>query len=197
MIIQSIVEGPGDINAVPVLIRRICYELGCCLHAQVAAPMKVPRSKMVQEDHLKRYLRIAGSQAGCKLILVFMDEDDDCAKELSQLISPWIESEALKAQCELIVIPREYECWFIAALESLRGVRGISETATSHKCPEKVRNPKAILTRWMHGSAAYHETADQAALTQKIDLVTLRANCQAFSRLVSKIESIPPLEPNV
>ena len=187
MIIQPIVEGPGDISAVPILIRRICYELECCLTATVAAPMKVSRSKMVQESHFRHYVRIANSQPGCKLILFFIDADDDCPKSLSDLTRPWIAGESLTAICEIIVIPREYECWFIAALESLRGVHGIIQEATSHNYPEAVRNPKAILTDWMEGSSAYHETADQPAFTEKIDLRTIHERCSAFRRLVSKI----------
>jgi hypothetical protein len=190
VIIQPIVEGPGDVTAVPLLIRRICYELECCLGARVAAPMKVARSKMVQEAEMRKYLRIASADPECKLILLFMDADDDCAKEISELLRPWIEGEALRVRCEVIVIPREFECWFISAIESLRGVRGISEAATSHTTPEMVRNPKAILTRWMQGTAAYHETADQVAFTQSLDLAGVRLRCRSFRRLIAKIEML-------
>jgi len=144
---------------------------------------------MVMEAHFKHYLQIAGSQPGQKLILLFMDADDDCTKEITEEIRPWIEEEAMRGQCELIVIPKEYECWFIAVLESLRGVRGISIEARSHNCPERVRNPKAILTHWMEGTIAYNECADQAALTQKMDLNARRDRCKSFQRLITKIES--------
>ncbi|MGD0941832.1 MAG: DUF4276 family protein, partial [Terracidiphilus sp.] len=180
MIIQPIVEGHGECSAVPVLIRRICYELGHCVGAQIASPIRVPRSKMVMEAHFKHYLQIAGSQPGQKMILLFMDADDDCTKEIAERTRPWIEEEATCGRCELIVIPKEYECWFIAVLESLRGVRGISNEARSHNCPERVRNPKAILTHWMEGTTAYNECADQAALTQMMDLNALRDRCRSF-----------------
>jgi hypothetical protein len=189
MIIQPIVEGEGDFNAIPVLLRRICYEMECGLGARIATPMMVPRSKMVQEECFKKYLRIANSQPGCKLILLFMDADDDCVKDISERLHAWIDEEWSCVKFEIIVIPREFECWFIAALESLRGVRGISIKAKSHPNPESVRNPKEILTRFMKGSSAYHETADQAALTDRVDLSVLRHKCRAFSRLIEKIES--------
>jgi hypothetical protein len=188
MIIASIVEGVGDVSAVPILIRRICHELGCCLAAKVAPPIRMHRSKMVQEMEIRRYLRIACSIPECELILLFLDADDDCAKKISELVRPWIDLESLPVPCEVIVIPREYECWFIAALESLRGVRGISQHAESHDSPEAVRNPKLILTNYMEGSAAYHETADQAALTAAVDLNVLRQRSRSFRRLVEKIE---------
>jgi hypothetical protein len=189
VIIQPIVEGPGDINAMPVLLRRICYELECGLGAIIATPMKVPRSKMVQKECLKHYMRIANSQPECKLILLFMDEDDDCAKELCEKLRPWIDEESLSAKCEIIIIPREFECWFITALESLRGMRGIGQEAISHTNPEEVRNPKIILTKYMKGTAAYHESADQAALTEALDLKMVRQKSKSFRRLIAKIEN--------
>jgi hypothetical protein len=192
VIIQPIVEGEGDLYAIPVLLRRICYDMECGLGAVIATPMKVPRSKMVKEECFKRYVRIANSQPGCKLILLFMDADDDCAKEVSEKLRSWIDEESICVKCEIIVIPREYECWLIAALESLRGIRGISENAISHTCPERVRNPKIIITKFMAGSAAYHESADQAALTGRLDLNVVRQKCKSFSRLVAKIESSFP-----
>jgi len=187
VIIQPIVEGHGDVSAVPVLLRRICYELGCWLGAQVAPPMRVPRSKMVQKEQLLRYLRIANAQPGCTLILVIMDADDDCARDLAQLIMPWVAECALGARCELVVIPREYECWLIASLESLRGIRGILPEAISHGSPETVRDAKGVLTDCMEGGAVYHESADQVALTQSVDLNMVRAKCRSFQRLVDKI----------
>jgi hypothetical protein len=75
MIIQPIVEGEGDCGAIPVLLRRICYEMQRGMGASIATPMKINRAKMVQEECFKKYVRIANSMPGCKLILLFMDED--------------------------------------------------------------------------------------------------------------------------
>ncbi len=187
MVIQPIVEGSGDVCAIPVLLRRICHEMFDLYDVRVAAPMRVARSKMVQESEMRKYLRIAASQAHCDLILLFMDADDDCPKQVSEMIQTWIAQENIGPRCEVVVISREYEGWFIAALESLRGVRGIRDDASSHKTPDLVRNPKGVLTHWMEGTSAYHEAADQAALTALVDLTVVRQKCRAFHRLVGKI----------
>jgi hypothetical protein len=157
--------------------------------ASIATPMKINRAKMVQEECFKKYVRIANSMPGCKLILLFMDADDDCAKDISERLQSWLHEEWHCVRFEIVVIPREYECWFITSLESLRGIRGISENAKSHPNPELVRNPKEIITEYMEGSRTYHETADQAALTDRLDLNVLHERCRAFRRLVAKIES--------
>lgn len=187
MIIQPIVEGQGDVDAVPVLLRRICYELGCCLTAAVAAPIRIPRSKMVQEAEIRRYARIGSFHPGCDLVLLFMDVDDDCAKELSALIRPWIEAEQLGVRFEVVAIPREFECWIIAALESLRGKRGIDANAASHGDPEQVRDAKGYITGRMVGTTKYQETSDQAALISLVDLELVRDRCPSFRRVVSKV----------
>jgi hypothetical protein len=190
VIIQPIVEGHGEIDAVPVLLRRICYELGCCTSAKIAHPIRVPRSKMVQEAEIRRFARIASSLPGCNLILLVMDADGDCAKAISDLIRPWIITESLCAHFEIIVIPREYECWIIAALESLQGVRGIGDEAAAPRNPEQVRDAKGYITGQMAGRGRYQPTADQAALSQLVDLQAIRDRCPSFCRLISKIENL-------
>jgi hypothetical protein len=143
---------------------------------------------MVQREHLDRYIRIAAAQKECGLILLFMDSDDNCARELAETVRPWMVEAARRIPSELIVIPREYEGWFISAMESLRGVRSIRPDAISSGEPERVRDAKGVITDWMEGSTAYHESADQAALTQKVDLQAVRQKCGAFRRLIGKIE---------
>jgi Domain of unknown function (DUF4276) len=192
VIIQPIVEGHGDIKAMPVLLRRICYELECCVGAMIAPPIRMHRSQMLKEECLRRSVRIACTYPGCNLVMIFLDEDDDCAKDISDLLRPWIENEALCVQCEIVVIPREFETWFVMAINSLRGKRNISDDATATTDLYRRRDPKAIITGWMNGSNAYHETADQVALTTAMDLSVVRENCASFRRLIAKIERHRP-----
>jgi len=144
---------------------------------------------MVIETEIKRYLRIASLYPECGLILLFMDADEDCVKELAELLKPWLASECRNISSELIVIPREYEAWIISGLESLRGQRGISPTANSCATSEQVRDAKGYISREMVGGAKYHETSDQSALTSQVDLDLVRQRCPSFKRLIEKIES--------
>ena len=83
-----------------------------------------------------------------------------------------------------VVAVREYEAWFLAAIESLRGTRGIRLDATSHTDPESPRDAKGELQARMGAGRVYAPTVDQAALTQQMDLATVHRRCRSFRRMV-------------
>jgi hypothetical protein len=79
---------------------------------------------------------------------------------------------------------REYEAWFLASIESLRGHRGIRADAESHPQPEEPRGAKGQLEQRMAEGKSYHETADQPALTALFDMQPTYARCRSFRHLV-------------
>jgi hypothetical protein len=79
---------------------------------------------------------------------------------------------------------REYEAWFIASIESLRGKQRIREDADSHPNPETPRNAKGQLEKRMLAGSSYQETADQAPLTAAFDMALAHQRCRSFRRLV-------------
>ena len=88
----------------------------------------------------------------------------------------------------IVVMPnREYEAWFLAAAESLRGKRGLREDLTAPPDPEAIRGAKEWLMDRSAGAKRYGETADQAALTECFDMATARANSPSFARAYSEI----------
>jgi hypothetical protein len=80
---------------------------------------------------------------------------------------------------------REYEAWFLASIEALRGKAGILPDAASHPQPEMPRDAKGELERRMPSSASYSPTVDQAALTAHFDLQNAYRRCRSFRKLVS------------
>ena len=82
---------------------------------------------------------------------------------------------------------REYEAWFLATVESLRGVRGILPEATPHPNPESPRGAKEALEERMQAGFSYAERTDQPALSGRFDLSAAYARCRSFRRLVSAI----------
>jgi len=57
--IAVIVEGHGEVQAVPVLLRRIAEEVAPGVALTVARPMRVHRDRVLQKAELERYLDIA------------------------------------------------------------------------------------------------------------------------------------------
>ena len=96
---------------------------------------------------------------------MLLDSDSDCPAELGPTIHGWAVEAAGGVPCGVVLAHREYEAWFLAAIESLRGHRGVRIDAEPHPNPENPRGAKEQLELRLQGGAGYMETADQPALS--------------------------------
>jgi hypothetical protein len=184
MNIQPIVEGHGEVPAVPVLLRRLRDE-GTLWQIDVNPPIRRRRNELVQEHELRRAVQLALLQENCGAILILFDSDRDCPKELAPQLQAWAQDEAGRTPCGVVMAHKEYESWFLATVESLRGQRGIREDAVSHPEPETPRGAKSHLEDRMHEGRSYMERADQPALTAVFDLQTAFRRCRSFRKFTT------------
>lgn len=184
MIIQPIVEGQGEVAAVPVLLRRLRDEAHCW-GLDVGNPHRRRRSQLVKKDSLQSAVQVAALREHCVGILVLLDADDDCPKDLAPTLEQWAQEAAGAKPCAVVMANREYEAWFLASIEALRGTAGILPDAASHPHPETPRDAKGELERRMPGSASYSPTVDQAALSAHLDLEIAYKQCRSFRKLVA------------
>jgi hypothetical protein len=112
------------------------------------------------------------------------DGEKDCPEVQAPVILGWVRTEALNKPCAVVMAYREYEAWFLASIESLRGQRGIRADAESHPNPEQPKGAKGQLEARMEPARSYHETADQPALTGLFDLALTYQRCRSFQHLV-------------
>ncbi len=83
--IGCIVEGKGEEEAVPILIRRVATSLYPELPIGKLPLIRVSRSKVIQEDELERVVEyLARKIRGRGAIFVLLDSDDDCPAQLGQ-----------------------------------------------------------------------------------------------------------------
>jgi hypothetical protein len=183
MNIQPIVEGDGEVAALPVLLRRLIAAAGAPA-VGVNRPIKRSRTQLVREDGVREAVRLARSRPNCAAILILFDGDDDCPKDIAPRVQAWGQSEAAPLPCSAVVPNREYEAWFLAAIESLRGKRGIRPDATPHPDPESRRGAAEELGRRMTSNRRYSKTADQPALTAAFDMAEAHRRCRSFRRMV-------------
>ena len=121
--IIAIVEGDGEVEAVPVLIRRIGQEISPNSAPDVVKPIRVPRGRMLKAGELDRYVRLAGVRVGSEgRILILLDANGDCPAEHRTAILRQTTAVRSDLPIEVVLANREYESWFIAAVDSLRGV---------------------------------------------------------------------------
>jgi hypothetical protein len=184
MMIQPIVEGQGEEAAVPLLLRRL-QEAAEAWGFQVGRPHRRRRSQLVKKDSLQTAVRVAVLREDCVGVLVVFDADDDCPKELAPTLEQWAEEAAGGKASAVVMANREYEAWFLASIEALRGTAAILSDANSHPNPESPRDAKGELERRMSGNASYSPTVDQATLTAHLDLESAYRRCRSFRKLVA------------
>lgn len=168
--IGCIVEGHGETESVPILIRRVAARLHPDLMIDIPYPIRISRNKVVQEGELERAVELAARNiSGQGAIFILLDSDDDCPAQLGLTLL----HRALQVRGNLpiaVVLAKcEFEAWFLAAAGSLCGHRGLSSDLQSPKNPETIAGAKEWLNQRM-GNRKYRETLDQPALTARFDL---------------------------
>lgn len=181
MIVQTIVEGIGEVQAIPLLFRRLAGVAG--VHdLQIATPIRYSRHDIVAGLGAERAAGVARARGADSLVVVF-DADDDCPVEAARAAAGHFASVAPDLASWVVVADREYETWFLGAIDSLRGRRGISADAASHDAPESPRDAKGELTWRMDGSRVYSPRGDQPAFTALFAMDSAYRNCRSFRRM--------------
>ena len=184
MTIHPIVEGQGETSAVPLLLRRLC-EAAQAWEVQIGRPIRQRRSQLVKRDMLQRAVGLAAVREDCTGILILFDADDDCPAELAPTLERWAREVAGGKPCAVVMANREYEAWFLASVEPLRGRCGVLPDATSHPRPEEPRDAKGELERRMLSGTSYSPSVDQVTLTAHLDLERAYRGCRSFRKFVS------------
>lgn len=154
MEIVCVVEGHGEVQALPVLIRRIAP-------AVRARTLRVTKDRLLKRGELERTIDTAGELLSDAdgAILVVLDADKDCPA----VLGPAVLARSCKARSDrriLVAIAKaEFESWFLAAARSLGGKRGLPLNLTPPPYPEGVRGAKEWLASRM--PRGYSETIDQ------------------------------------
>ena len=178
--IVAIVEGDGEVEAVRVLIRRIGAEVSPLVPPEILRPIRVRRQKVVKEGELERYVALAAARAGDGgRIVILLDANGDCPAELAPIILQRARAVSPDRRVEVVLAKSEYEAWFLAAIESIAGTRGIHPDASAPVDPEAIRGAK----EWLRMRGPYRPTADQAALTARFDMVLARERSPSFDKM--------------
>lgn len=189
MRISCIVEGHGEVQALPILLRRLRDLIAPGLLLEIRTPMRVPRSNLVREDDLKRYVELAAAQADEEGgVLVLLDADDDLPCQLGPRLLDLAQQVRPDRRVRVVVAEREFEAWFLAAAESLRGRRGLAADLSTPHDAESIRNAKGWLTRHLPGRS-YRETLDQPAFAAVFDIPSAR-RAKSFDKLYRDVESL-------
>jgi hypothetical protein len=188
--IASIVEGKGEIDAVPKLLHRIARQHNITGLFTPKSHM-VPRSNLIRIGGVEEAVnqesvrfRRPGTGGG---ILVLLDADKDCPVRVAQDLH----SRVLKA-CPgvpfAVVLPKpEFEAWFLAAAPSLSGQHGFLPDLKVPKEPEGRRDAKQQLSLLRRSGDPYKPKALQTKLASIFDLEMAHANSRSYQKFHKEV----------
>ena len=173
--IGCVVEGKGEVKAVPILIRRVAAIHCPELVPVITTPIRFPRNKVFKAGELEHAVGIAVRSIGRQgAILVILDSDNDCPAELAPTLLHRISPVFRNIPIAVVLAKHEFEAWFLAAAESLRGKRGLKSDIDPPDDPEAIRGAKEWLQERMQRGKTYRETSDQPAFAALFDLEKAR-----------------------
>jgi hypothetical protein len=184
--VGAIVEGYGDVEAVPILVRRVALEI-YGIPVDVQKPHRLARSKIGIAAELDRALQLHVARVGPDGgVLVVFDADDDDPIEVTSRVEAIAHER--HGRVAVAVAVKEFEAWFLAALPSLVGHRALRNDAHYDRDPEGRRNCKKELELLM--TESYSETRHQSAFSAVMDLAQARRRSPSFERFVAAVGSV-------
>ena len=192
--IRAIVEGPGEVDAVPELLRRILGKLHC-RYDVVVPPARATKNRSTLLNKLSNFLEYAIVD-GCEGILVLVDTDRDyCPRNLAHMLARTAVERNLNVPVAIVCANSEYETWFICTLsdsagQGIRDRLGISAAVTAPENVERIRGAKEWLEDRMPRDSGYRPTSHQAALTHHIDIDLVQSRSRSFRRLCHAVDEL-------
>ena len=190
--IAAIVEGYGECEAVPVLIRRIAQTIDPGFVPKILSPIRVPASRLRKEGEIERSVELAARKLGGRggiLVVLDCDWDNSCPA----VDGPALLKRAVDVRNDLpiavILAKKEFEAWFLAAAGSLRGKHGLPNDLEAPADPEEIRGAKEWLSDKMLHGRSYAETTDQPAFAEIFDM-NLARRADSFDKCFRAIEAM-------
>lgn len=171
LFVVPIVEGHGEVRAVPALIRRVHQTVSNAPRLDINPPIRVPSGSLRNnEREFRRHVIFATNRAATRggMLLILLDQDDDCPAQLGPRLLMGARAIRSDVTSYVALAVREFETWFIAAAESLRGTAGLANDAVAPPHFEDIRDAKGWLSERM--TDGYDPIRHQEIFTRAMDL---------------------------
>ena len=185
--VASIVEGDGEVAALPILLRRLSQWRGAAEYVDVLTPIRVYKDRFLNRpEEFSRHLKLAAAKCGdVGWVLILFDADDDCPAQKGAAVLAQAQAIIPHRRVAVVLANREYEAWFIAGSRSLNGCRGFQcRDDDALIDPDIPRNAKGWVRERM--PAGYGETTDQPAFSARFDLELAHHRSRSFRKLCSE-----------
>jgi hypothetical protein len=189
-----LVEGHGDQQALPELLRRIVADRGLFQITPAPRPIKSGEiAKLRRPGQLERFIVYGCSREDGDGVLLVLDCDDECPREVADEFLQRINTikPAIDKPVGIAFLKREFESLFLVCAHALAAQYPECvwnfDDFSSDADMEEIRAAKQLLNRLMK-VRTYKETRDQVRFVNALDLIRLRARSRSFRHLESTIE---------
>jgi hypothetical protein len=185
--LSTIVEGVGEVRALPNLLYRIAAELGVA-KPLIPLPRRLPRGDITKVGGIENAVEAAALHVkGEGGVLVLLDADDDCPAQLGPQLLGRARSARTDKRVAVVLANREFEAWFLAAAPSLAGLHGFPSEFPRPVNPEAPRDCKGVLTRARPKGQPYEPATDQLPLVRVFDMKMAREHADSFDKFCRDI----------
>lgn len=180
--IGVLVTGHGEVEAIPILIRRALHESLGVYDVGVGDVIRKPEQSVLHRSNgvLKNTaLRLAKRNDA---VLVVLDLEDDCPAQTGPALQARLDAAVPHKPGAVVCVYRELETWFIYDAENLFGVAALPN-------PESRRDAK----KWLRNDAmcfGYNERADSPRLCGRLNRDHVRSVSDSFRVFEDRLERL-------
>jgi hypothetical protein len=205
-VIVPIVEGHGEVEAVPILLRNwLEFRRYRNVEVHVDGPVRASGRGSITAAHdsarrrgVEHYVHLALLREP-DVILILVDADEDCPKTLGPALLARART-LVPADCPIGVVAakREYEAWFLAAFPSTRFRQALTEerySLTRQSLPrgtdiEAIADCKSRIADLI-GLRKYEERIHQPALTRILPFTPgMAQRSRSFRKLLKELHGL-------
>lgn len=189
--VAPIVEGHGEVQAMPILLHRLLQEFRADATLRINPALRVKAGSFFNDHkYFAKYLELAARKAkphSGGSVLILLDCEDVCPAQIGPTLAAKAAAVRGDVPVTVALAYREYETWFLAAARSLRGVNGVPADLEPPAAPESIRDAKGWLDKLI--PRGYNEPNDQPVFTQTFSFEEAAA-IPSFSRLRTKLRTL-------
>lgn len=192
--IGLLVEGHGEMAAMPILVRRIAEAFSPEVPLRLPpSAWRVPKHKMLQSDaEILKPINVfaqAITRSGGGILVVW-DADDDCPASEGPRQQKRIQALRPDVRIRVVIANREFESWFLAAAASLSAANHLLPGVIDHPLPESLRDAKGWITANRPAGRPYREIEHQHQFSKSLDPNYVRQRSPSFDKLCREIASL-------
>ncbi|MGH8900252.1 MAG: DUF4276 family protein [Egibacteraceae bacterium] len=184
------VEGKGEIEAVPKLVGRIASDMG--LSSFSCRTWRESWGTIMNgPGGLEKAVRTAIARHCANGVLIILDADSSCPATKGPQLLVRARIAARDIPIGLVLAKCEFEAWFLATAESLAGCQGLRQPLRSPANSESIPKAKEWLSgKMLRENRRYSPSRDQAKLVEAMNFGLAERRSPSFAKCKREIERL-------